>query len=170
LPEEQWCYLRNEAGAYGEGMSIPADVLQRTGYRLPTEAEWEFARRAGAVTSRYYGHSIDLLDAHARYQADSKEHAWTCGSLFSNDMGLLDMLGNVFEWCQDSVNNTKPGKKGIYNDIINIYESIVEKNPRLLRGGSLLNPRADVRSAYRLGIAPSLRGTSLGFRPSRTYH
>jgi serine/threonine protein kinase len=94
LPRDQWCYLPNQAGAYAEGMSIPADVLERMGYRLPTEAEWEYACRAGAVTSRYYGHSIDLLGAHARYQANSKEHAWTCGSLLSNDLGLFDMLGN----------------------------------------------------------------------------
>ena len=93
-------------------MSIPADVLERTGYRLPTEAEWEYACRAGAVTSRYYGHSIDLLDAYARYQANSKEHAWTCGSLFPNDLGLFDMLGNEYEWCQDSSNASKPRKEG----------------------------------------------------------
>ena len=60
--------------------------------------------------------SIDLLDAYARYQANSKEHAWTCGSLFSNDLGLFDMLGNMYEWCQDSWNASKPAKKGIYND------------------------------------------------------
>ena len=123
--------------AYAEGMTIPADVLDRTGYRLPTEAEWEYACRAGAVTSRYYGHSIDLLDAYARYQANSKDHAWTCGSLLPNDLGLFDMLGNQFEWCQDSSTCSRPSKKGIYNDIINIVNLCHEENARVLRGGAL---------------------------------
>ena len=170
LPKDQWCYLPNEAGAYAEGMSIPADVLERTGYRLPTEAEWEYACRAGAVTSRYYGHSIDLLDAYAWYQANSKDHAWTCGSLFPNDLGLFDMLGNMFEWCQDSLDSSKPVKKGIYSDIINISESVVEKIPRLLRGGSFSYLPAVVRSAYRIWHAPANRNADVGFRPSRTYH
>ena len=170
LTKEQWCYLPNESGAYTEGMSIPADVLQRTGYRLPTEAEWEYACRAGAVTSRYYGHSLDLLDAYARYQANSKEHAWTCGSLFPNDLGLFDMLGNMCEWCQDSWNASKPANKGIYNDSINISASIVEQNPRLLRGGTFSGLPAFVRSAVRSLFAPAGRNLNLGFRPSRTYH
>jgi Domain of unknown function (DUF4158)/Sulfatase-modifying factor enzyme 1 len=170
LPKDQWCYLRNEAGAYAEGMSIPAGVLERTGYRLPTEAEWEYACRAGAVTSRSYGHSIDLLDAYARYQANSKEHAWACGSLFSNDLGLFDMLGNEYEWCQDSYNAPKPGKKGLYNNIIEIYESISEKDRRLLRVGSFTNQPAIVRSAFRLGNAPASRFTNYGFRSARTYN
>ena len=93
LPKEQWCYLPNEAGAYAKGMSIPADVLQRTGYRLPTEAEWEFTCRAGAVTSRYYGNSIDLLDAYARYLANSKDHAWSCGSLLPERPGIVRHAG-----------------------------------------------------------------------------
>ena len=49
---------------------------------------------------------------YAWYQANSKEHAWPCGSLLPNDLGLFDMLGNVFEWCQDSMNASKPAKEG----------------------------------------------------------
>jgi len=174
LPKDQWCYLPNEAGAYAEGMSIPADVLVRTGYRLPTGAESEYACRAGAVTSRYYGHSIDLLDAHARYQANSMDHAWTCGSLLPNDLGLFDMLGNVFEWCQESVHDSESGKNGPHDDVRKISESISRKYAprftRLLRGGAFLNRPGNVRSAERGGNAASFRNTVNGFRPCRTYY
>ena len=151
-------------------MSIPADVLERTGYRLPTDAEWEFTCRSGAVTSRYFGLSIELLGKYAWYQANSKDHAWTCGSLFSNDLGLFDMLGNTYEWCQDSWNVSKPVKKGICNDVINISESVIDGNPRLLRGGTFNNQPGNVRSANRYRNAPSDRDSDYGFRLSRTYH
>jgi formylglycine-generating enzyme required for sulfatase activity/tetratricopeptide (TPR) repeat protein len=170
LPKEQWCYLPNESGSYAEGMSIPADALERTGYRLPTEAEWEYGCRSGAVTSRYFGHSIELLGAYAWYQANSKEHAWRCGSLIPNDLGMFDMLGNDFEWVQDSIRRKMPERKGLYIDHIYMYTIVIEKDPRLLRGGSFGNLPALVRSANRDWGAPSLRGTNGGFRPSRTYH
>ncbi|MGO9466785.1 MAG: formylglycine-generating enzyme family protein [Isosphaeraceae bacterium] len=169
LSQDQWCYLPNKAGAYTEGMSIPADVLRRKGYRLPTEAEWEYACRAGAVTSRYHGSSIALLHAYARYQPNSNEHAWSCGSLLPNDLGLFDMLGNEFEWCQDSINASRPSQKGIRSDNINICADIYENNPRLFRGGAFHIHPAAVRSADRGRNAPAYRDVYGGFRPVRTY-
>ena len=101
LPKDQWCYVPAEEGGYADGMTVPADVLLRTGYRLPTDAEWEYACRSGTITSRYYGASTELLALYARYQANSREHAWSCGSLLPNDLGLFDMLGNEYEWVHD---------------------------------------------------------------------
>ena len=118
LPKDQWCYLPAENGKYTTGMTIPADVLRRKGYRLPTEAEWEYACRSGTMTSRYYGLSLDLLEGYARYQVNSKEHAWACGSLRPNDLGLFDMLGNMFEWVQDEYQSYKAGQTQAISDDI----------------------------------------------------
>ncbi len=169
LPKDQWCYVPAEGNAYKEGMTIPADVLERRGYRLPTAAEWEYACRAGAVTSRYYGNSIDLLEAYARYTANSNYHAWKCGSLRPNDLGLFDTLGNVNEWVQDEYQAYHAGvAEAVSRDIVtSLY---INETPRLLRGGSFLDRPAIVRSANRLWLPPANRVVpNLGFRPSRTY-
>ena len=133
LPE---CYEPNNRGQYAEGMKIRADALQRTGYRLPTEAEWEYACRAGAVTSRYYGRSVELLGKYAWYSQNSQDRAWPCGKLLPNELGLFDMLGNVYEWCQEQYYRYPEGEGNTTTDAMNILLYANEQNHRLLRGGT----------------------------------
>ena len=166
LPE---CYEPNDEGKYADGMKIRADALQRTGYRLPTEAEWEYACRAGAMTSRYYGLSEKLLGQYAWYLYNTVgDRARPCGTKLPNDLGLFDMLGNVYEWCNGRYEDYPPDKGGNVDDNITIYEYVKDTHPRLLRGGTFFYIPAYVRSAIRRPVAPSYRDIFIGFRPSRT--
>ena len=164
------CYQPNDEGEFAEGMKIVPDALKQPGYRLPTEAEWEYACRAGAVTSRYYGRSVELLEKYAWYSQNSQDRAWPCGQLLPNELGLFDMLGNVYEWCHERYYLYPEGEGNTTTDDMKILLSIKEQNPRLLRGGSFRDQPAFVRSADRYWLVPSYRSHRLGFRPSRTYH
>ena len=164
LPE---CYEPNDQGQFAEGMTIRADALSRTGYRLPTEAEWEYACRSGTGTSRYYGVSVNMLGRYAWFLATSPDRAQPCGSLLPNDLGLFDMLGNVYEWCQEQYLAYEPGR-GVLKDNINILLSIIDKHTRIIRGGTFGYRPADVRSALRPGLRPPSRGIYGGFRLART--
>jgi formylglycine-generating enzyme required for sulfatase activity len=164
------CYEPNASGAYANGMHIKADGLKLPGYRLPTEAEWEYGCRAGAGTSRNYGEAEDLLKHYAWYLATSHNRTWPCGSLVPNDLGLFDMLGNVYEWCQDQFLDYRPGGRGITMDNNGIYESVRDHVFRPLRGAALNYPPANVRSANRSWYQPLGREILSGFRPSRTYY
>jgi serine/threonine protein kinase/formylglycine-generating enzyme required for sulfatase activity len=163
LPRDQWCYERNDKGEYAEGMKIKPGALKLAGYRLPTEAEWEYACRAGTLTPRYYGFSLDLLGKYVWYQDNSRERAWPCGSLLPNDLGLFDMLGNVYEWTQERYVADPGGRIAETSS----YERITE-DVRVQRGGSYINPPGMVRSGDRLWVAPSYPGTYIGCRLART--
>ena len=161
------CYEPNSQKKYAQGMTIRADALRRFGYRLPTDAEWEYSCRAGADTSRYYGASVDLLAAYAWYQKSSADRTWPDGTLFPNDLGLFDMLGNVHEWCQDAVIAYRGDHSAIQDTDITIKEVVSEL--RLLRGGSFSYQPSHVRSAIRDGYRPANRNPNNGFRLARTY-
>jgi formylglycine-generating enzyme required for sulfatase activity len=169
LPKDQWCYVPAQERGYADGMTVPADVLRRIGYRLPTEAEWEYACRSGTITSRYYGAATELLGLYARYAANSDAHAWSCGSLLPNDLGLFDMLGNEFEWVHDGRAPIRPGRHARHSDIINTIESMGQ-TARLTLGGSWDHPRPSyIRTAFRFGHGPGTRNAYIGFRAARTY-
>ena len=119
LPEDQWCYEISETdlraiknGDPPAAMKLKENYLSLTGYRLPTEAEMEYATRAGAVTSRYYGETEELLAKYAWYIKNSKEKTWPVGSLKPNDLGLFDVQGNVFTWCQEATRLSHGERRG----------------------------------------------------------
>ena len=163
IPEGQWCYEIK-----GQGTKLKAKYLSLTGYRLPTEAEMEYATRAGALTSRYYGETEDLLPKYAWYLKNSQEKTWPVGSLKPNDLGLFDLQGNVFTWCQRGIQDYKKTKEG---EVVEDREDglvISSTSPRALRGGSFSSHASVVRSAYRGINLPTSRSDVFGIRLART--
>jgi formylglycine-generating enzyme required for sulfatase activity/tetratricopeptide (TPR) repeat protein len=170
VPRDQWCYEIPDGGTHTDGMTIPANALHRTGYRLPTVAEWEYACRSGTTTSRYYGQSTDLLRAYAWYQAHGGEHARPVATLKPNDLGLFDMLGNAYEWCQDPVGLEWPAKQDHWLDDRTGEELIERGTSRVTRGGAFFFPAHRARAAPAFNTAPSNVNLHSGFRPARTLH
>jgi formylglycine-generating enzyme required for sulfatase activity len=119
-------------------------------YRLPTEAQWEYACRAGTETPRYHPD----IAAIAWYSCNSSDQTYPVGQKLPNAWGLYDMLGNVWEWCHDGLRRYTP-------------EAVVDPmgpTLRVFRGGSWLAPAQDVRAACRLWGEPGHRIGLLGFR------
>jgi formylglycine-generating enzyme required for sulfatase activity len=166
IPPDQWCYERNAKGQYAAGMAMKKGHLGLTGYRLPTEAEWEYVARSGAVTARYYGRGEELLPRFGRFLKTSDDHTWPVGQLRPNERGLFDMLGNVFQWCENPYSRYDPDET---EDEKNSRFAIIdEQTLRLLRGGSFGDSPVLLRSANRNVNRPGLRYLALGFRPART--
>jgi formylglycine-generating enzyme required for sulfatase activity len=167
IPEDQMCFP--PLGKIKEGMKLPADYLSRTGYRLLTEAEWEYACRAGAVTSRYYGTSEELLGGYGWYKGNSRVRAHPVGGLKPNDFGLFDMHGNVWQWCQERALLSRPwgGARAPVEDREDT-QPVVELHGRVLRGGAFYDDPSFLRSAARQSNRPYMIDDYFGFRLART--
>jgi formylglycine-generating enzyme required for sulfatase activity len=159
------CYP--ELKAIKEGVRLLDNHLERTGYRLPTEAEWEYACRAGAVTSRYFGSSNELLDHYSWFARNSNDRAWPVARKKPNDLGLFDMHGNVWNWCQ-SLGEDYPEDGGVSPDVETL--SVVDEKARLtLRGGAFHRFASRIRCAHRQYNRPGARNEYMGLRLVRTY-
>jgi formylglycine-generating enzyme required for sulfatase activity len=168
IPKDQWCYEPNKAGKYAEGMKVVADWRQRTGYRLPIEAEWEYACRAGAATSRYHGRSDELLVKYAWYAANTHaKRTYPVGTLKPNDFGLFDMLGNEAEWCQNVEERVPAGVKVVQH--APAAEQIVrDARPRAMRGAAFGLQANFVRCAQQNADLPMRQNISYGLRVARS--
>jgi formylglycine-generating enzyme required for sulfatase activity len=178
LEPSQWCYPEK----VGPGMVLAADARERPGFRLPTEAEWEYFCRAGTETARAWGDSAELLPRYAWASLNSDNRAHPPGGRLPNEFGIFDALGNVWEWCHDGPAGAFPhvpmpsypagtkehpaGDPGRTETLAG--DSIETATWRLLRGGAFSYAPEKVRSAHRDWIGSLENREFLGLRVVRT--
>ena len=120
-------------------------------YRLPTEAEWEYACRAGTQTAYYFGNDPALLSKHAWYAKNSEDKFHKVGLKLPNPWGLYDMLGNLMEW---TLNHYTPNAYVNYKSIDSVPVANPKKYPKSVRGGGFSETAIELRSANRLHSDP----------------
>ena len=175
----KWCNARSEKDsltpvyyttrAFGTvyrtgNIDLTADMVQWTasGYRLPTEAEWEFAARGGIHSHGYTYSGGNTADSVAWYAANAGDTTHQTGTKFPNELGIYDMTGNVSEWCWDLF---EPYSSGTQTD----PKGAAGGAYRVLRGGSFGNSFIYCRMAFRSADIPGNRDNNsiFGFRSAR---
>lgn len=153
------CYECN-----GSGQDVTCSSSKRyttpyacPGYRLPTEAEWEYAARAGRMESRHGD-----LNAVAWYEDNSSNTTHRVGGKRASAWGLYDMLGNVWEWCHDWYGAYPTGA------VRDPDRPEARRREKAVRGGSWDYRARTVRAAHRTWNPPQNRDISVGFRPARS--
>jgi formylglycine-generating enzyme required for sulfatase activity len=157
-----------ERVSWNDAVKFCEKLSQKTGknYKLPSEAEWEYACRAGTTTPFYFGESItpELVNYNGNYTYASapkgqyRQQTTDVGSFPPNAFGLYDMHGNVWEWCQDDYINS-------YNNAPTDGSALtVRSSTMLLRGGSWNGNPGGCRSAYRTFNDLAFVNYDIGFR------
>ena len=141
------------------------NLNQKTGhrYRLPSEAEWEYAGRAGSTTEWSHGNDESKLGDYAWYEKNSGGKTQAVGQKMPNAFGLFDTNGNVWEWTQDCWHETYVGAPADGSAWI----TGCNHNTRVLRGGAWYIIPAVLRSAFRFSNVPYIRSEYNGFRLAR---
>ncbi len=149
-------------------MRLKSDYLKMNGYRLPTEAEWECACRADTSTSHYFGAGEELLGRYAWYTKDSQDR-WTLevGTLKPNELGLFDMIGNAWQWCEDKGDEYL---SDVDSENVQDMNLVTNNDYRMVRGGSFTYPAWNDRSASRGRYPPKTQNNNITFRVARTFN
>jgi serine/threonine protein kinase/formylglycine-generating enzyme required for sulfatase activity len=162
------CYERTgkkEAVNDTRGQSAEHDewrlTANGTGYRMPTDAEWEHACRAGTTTVYASGNDVELLRRYAEFQTS---HTGPAGDKLPNGWGLFDMHGSIWEWCYDWFS---PSRTGSLSDPTGPSERPYGGgSSRIFRGGCWTGGPSDLRSSGYNGMFPGERFIYIGFRPA----
>ena len=165
-----YCNLRSQAegleSCYEKKNEAWHCNFKANGYRLPTEAEWEYACRAGTEREYFFGSDLSALKKYAWYSDNSSKRTHPVGQKEPNQWGLYDLYGNVAEWCND-----------VYSE--SYYKTSPSKDPRgpeqgeikVLRGGGWQDRAGSLRSSWRAGencsFVDACLSDSMGFRCAR---
>ena len=131
--------------------------LTANGYRLPTEMEWEYAAKGGNQSKGYTYSGSNNINEVAWYITNSRRTTHSVGTKLPNELGLYDITGNVFEWCNDWCGAYKTNPTGVTTG-----------SYRVFRGGSWSSSATGCRVANRSFIAPSYSFSYIGFRLARS--
>jgi sulfatase modifying factor 1 len=151
------CPVENVSWGNTQEFILKLNTMTRGSFRLPTEAEWEYAARSGGKHEKYSGG--DNVDSVAWYDANSNNMTHPVGQRQPNGLGIFDMSGNVWEWVSDwydkdyYAESTRKDPKGPSEDF-----------PRVNRGGCWFSGARYVRASYRSDISPEDHLYSQGFR------
>lgn len=137
--------------------SLPAEKRAGRVYRLPTEAEWEFACRAGSTTAYSFGDDVSLIGDFAWFKDNAGDQTHPVSQKRPNAWGLYDIHGNVLEWCSDWSGDYPRGS-------VTDPHGAASGSYRVYRGGSWYRSARDCRSSLRRKCPPSRRYADLGFR------
>ena len=163
IAESEMCYPRIED--INQEMRLPPNFMDLTGYRLPSESEFEYACRVNTVTARPFGLGKHLLAHYAWTFENANEMAHPVARKLPNDLGFFDLLGNAFEWCQDAAKDEYEWK----SDELRVDDPTKNASVnRGIRGGAFLYQPSNARSAQRDFQNPVDNRVYLSFRIART--
>ncbi len=166
VPKDQMCYPPIDQ--IGPRMEFPKDLLQRTGYRLPTEAEWEYVCGAGTTTRWSFDESEALLPAYAWIITNSSGRVHPVGRLKPNPFGFFDLHGNVDEWCQTLHSPYRATAPGEFVEDDEIGAPADGNLLREIRGGYYREIAMSSRTSARAGLEGNTQYSFTGLRVAQT--